>query len=52
MLIKDAIVKRLQDICGERRIRYNELATRSGVTPLYGIQHDVPRTPRPVRNHP
>lgn len=33
MLIKDAIVKRLQDICGERRIRYNELATRSGVTP-------------------
>lgn len=33
MLIKDAVVLRLQNICGERNIRYNELATRSGVTP-------------------
>lgn len=33
MLIKDAIVLRLQNICKERNIRYNELATRSGVTP-------------------
>lgn len=33
MLIKDAIVLRFQNICKERNIRYNELATRSGVTP-------------------
>ncbi len=33
MLIKDAIVLRLQNICKERCIRYNELAVRSGVTP-------------------
>lgn len=33
MLIKDAIVLRLQNICQEHNIRYNELATRSGVTP-------------------
>lgn len=33
MLIKDAIVLRLQNICRERNIRYNELATGSGVTP-------------------
>lgn len=33
MLIKDAVVLRLQNICRERNIRYNELATRSGVTP-------------------
>lgn len=33
MLIKDAIVLRLQTICKERNIKYNELATRSGVTP-------------------
>ena len=33
MLIKDAIVIRMQDICRERHMRYNELATRAGVTP-------------------
>lgn len=33
MLIKDAIVLRLQNICQKHNIRYNELATRSGVTP-------------------
>lgn len=33
MLIKDAIVLRLQNICQEHNIRYNELAIRSGVTP-------------------
>lgn len=33
MLIKDAIVLRLQQLCTERNIRYNELANRSGVTP-------------------
>lgn len=33
MLIKDAVVVRIQNICRERHIRYNELATRAGVTP-------------------
>lgn len=33
MLIKDAVVLRLQILCKERNIKYNELATRSGVTP-------------------
>ncbi|MBQ9914705.1 MAG: helix-turn-helix transcriptional regulator [Clostridia bacterium] len=33
MGIKKAIVKRLQMICVERNIRYNTLATLSGVTP-------------------
>ena len=33
MKIKEAIVKRIQNICSERKLRYNELATRSGVTP-------------------
>ena len=33
MQIKEAIVKRIKNICLERGITYNELATRSGVTP-------------------
>ena len=33
MQIKEAIVKRFQEICLERNIKYNELATISGVTP-------------------
>ena len=33
MQIKEAIVKRIKNICLERGIKYNELATRSGVTP-------------------
>lgn len=33
MLIKEAIVKHLQDICKNRNMKYNELATISGVTP-------------------
>lgn len=33
MQIKEAIVKRINNICLERGIKYNELATRSGVTP-------------------
>ncbi len=33
MLIKEAIVKHLQDICRQRNMKYNELATVSGVTP-------------------
>lgn len=33
MRMKEAIVKRFQQLCTERDIKYNELATRSGVTP-------------------
>ena len=33
MKIKEAIVTRFQQICKERNIKYNELATMSGVTP-------------------
>ena len=33
MRIKEAIVKRFQQLCQERGIKYNELATLSGVTP-------------------
>jgi len=31
--MKEAIVKRFQQLCHERDIKYNELATLSGVTP-------------------
>ena len=33
MYIKEAVVRRFQDLCRERGIKYNELATQSGVTP-------------------
>lgn len=33
MRVKDAVVYRFQMLCSERKIRYNELAVRSGVTP-------------------
>ena len=33
MYVKDAVVLRFQDICKERNMRVNELATQSGVTP-------------------
>lgn len=33
MNIKNAVVLRFQDICNERNIKYNQLATLSGVTP-------------------
>lgn len=33
MRMKDAVVKRFQDLCRQRGIKYNELATLSGVTP-------------------
>ena len=47
MRIKEAIVKRFQQLCEERDIKYNELATMSGVTPstVYSMmkkdRHDV-----------
>ena len=33
MRMKEAIVKRFQQLCRERNIKYNTLATMSGVTP-------------------
>lgn len=33
MTVKDAIVRRFQQICDQRGIKTNELATISGVTP-------------------
>lgn len=33
MSVKDIVVKRFKEICGERNINTNELATLSGVTP-------------------
>ena len=33
MSVKDAVVLRFQKICNERNIKYNQLATLSGVTP-------------------
>lgn len=33
MTVKDAVVLRFKEICKERNIKYNELATISGVTP-------------------
>ena len=33
MRMKEAIVRRFQTLCQERNIKYNELATLSGVTP-------------------
>lgn len=45
MLIKDAVVLRLQHICQEQKIRYNELAVRSGVTPstVYSLMDESRR---------
>lgn len=33
MGIKNAVVKRIKNLCKERNIKYNSLATISGVTP-------------------
>ena len=33
MTVKDAVVKRFAEICAERKIKTNELANISGVTP-------------------
>lgn len=33
MSVKDIVAERFREICGERNITLNELATRSGVTP-------------------
>ena len=43
MRIKPAIVQRFQQLCKERGIKYNELATMSGVTPstVYSMMDDT-----------
>ena len=33
MTVKDAVAERFIEICEERKMKYNELATVSGVTP-------------------
>ena len=33
MSVKDIVVNRFSELCKERNIKYNELATLSGVTP-------------------
>lgn len=33
MAVKDTVVERFKEICDERKIKTNELATLSGVTP-------------------
>ena len=47
MNVKDAVVLRLQEICAENNITYNDLANRSGITPstIYSMmdksRHDI-----------
>jgi len=40
--MKEAIVKRFQQLCRERNMKYNELANLSGVTPstVYSMMDD------------
>lgn len=33
MQVKDAVVRCFQNLCAAKNVRFNELATRSGVTP-------------------
>ena len=33
MTVKDAVAQRFEELCAQKGIRMNELATRSGVTP-------------------
>lgn len=42
MRIKEAVVERFRDLCLERGIKFNELATLSGVTPstVYSMMDD------------
>ena len=41
MTVKDAVAKRFEQLCDQRGIRPNELATRAGVTPstVYNPSH-------------
>jgi len=42
MSIREAIIARFKEICAERDIKYNKLATLSGVTPstVYGMMQE------------
>ena len=42
MRIKEAVVLRFQQLCNERKIKYNELAVRAGVTPstVYSMMNE------------
>ena len=45
MAVKDAVVQRFQQICSQRGINTNELATMSGVTPsnIYSMMENSRR---------
>lgn len=45
MNVKDAVVQRFKDLCNERKIKINELANISGVTPstAYSMMDDSRR---------
>lgn len=45
MTVKDAVVRRFRQLCEQRGIKTNELATRSGVTPstVYSMMDDSRR---------
>jgi len=45
MAVKDAVVRRFQEICTQRGITANDLAVRSGVTPstVYSMMDDTRR---------
>ena len=45
MQMKDAVVRRFRQLCAERGIKYNELATRAGVTPstVYSMMDETRR---------
>ena len=42
MCVKEAIVLRFQRLCAERKIKYNELAARAGITPsaVYSMMNE------------
>lgn len=45
MSVKDIVAKRFSDLCKEHNIKYNELATLSGVTPstVYSMMNESRR---------
>lgn len=45
MAVKDAVADRFTELCNERNIKYNELATLSGVTPstVYSMMDEARR---------
>lgn len=46
MQVKDAVVRHFQNLCAAKNIRFNELATRSGVTPstVYSMMDPAQRS--------